>query len=309
MIVGVPSHIHLMETATGWMNLAWELIIAESHSLDEIEEIWIDQSGVWTREEIEGELTSYLHSRRLHLNNAISLLQQSLEIFLKAKIAEVSPFLLIAGEVSSWPSPDSTGNIDFSNFRTIDAVHLCRAAKISANFKITDEFVTFYDRIRKTRNKVVHLNASSVKAEVHEIMLDILTAHKHLFSQDQWVSFRTRFMDSGSDKMTILSGHEFVHDVLMNELDTVFNALEPRHLKMFFGYDPKKKDLQCPQCVELRSKYSESSSYAQKQDNGTIRCAACLLVVSAVDYKARILEQLDPNDRGEIVDEIDRDLN
>ena len=105
MIVGVPTHIHLMETATGWMNLAWELIVAESQSLDEIGEIWTDEPGVWTREEIETELIDYLRSRRLHLNNAISLLQQSLEIFLKAKIAEVSPFLLIAGEASSWPSP------------------------------------------------------------------------------------------------------------------------------------------------------------------------------------------------------------
>ena len=309
MIVGVPSHIHLMETATGWMNLAWEVIVAESHSLDEIGDVWTDEPGVWTREEIKTELTDYLRSRRLHLNNAISLLQQSLEIFLKAKIAEVSPFLLIAGESSSWPSPDSKGNVDFSNFRTLDAIHLCKAARAATNFKVTDEFVAFYDRIQKTRNKIAHLNASDVKAEVHEIMLDILTAHRHLFSQDQWVSFRTRFMDSGSDKMTILSGRDFIHDVLMDELDTVFGALEPRHLKVFFGYDPKKKDLRCPQCVELRSKYSDKCEYAQKQDDGNIRCAACLSVMSAADYKISILDQFDPANRDEIAGEIDRNLS
>ena len=199
--------------------------------------------------------------------------------------------------------------MDFSNFRTLDAIHLCKAARTAANFKVTDEFVAFYDRTWKTRNKIAHLNASDVKAEVHEIMLDILTAHRHLFSQDQWVSFRTRSMASGSHKMTILSGHEFSHDVLMDELDTVFDALEPKHLKLFFGYDPKKKDLRCPQCVELRSEYSDSSEYAQKQDDGTIRCAACLSVMSAAEYKTRILDQFDPANRDEIAGEIDRDLN
>ena len=282
------------------------MVVAESDSLDEIEEMRTDQPELWTPEEIGAELAEYLRSRRLHLNNAISLLQQALELFLKAKIAEVSPFLLIAGEASSWPSPDATGTVDFSNFRTLDAVHLCKAARTAANFKITDEFVLFYDRTRKIRNKIVHLNASDVKAEAHEITLDILIAHKHLFPNEHWVSFRNRFMETGSDKLEILSGRNFSHDILMGELDTVFGALEPRHLKLFFGYDPKKKSLRCPECVELRSKYSDRCEYAQKQHDGVIRCAACLSVMSAAEYKSRILDQFDPGNREEIAVEIDK---
>jgi hypothetical protein len=82
----------------------------------------------------------------LKLNNAISLLQQSLEIFLKAKIAEVSPFLLIAGDPQSWPSPNKLGQVEFSDFRTLDAAHLCRSARIVST-GLTDQFVQFYTRL------------------------------------------------------------------------------------------------------------------------------------------------------------------
>jgi hypothetical protein len=83
----------------------------------------IKEDGIWS----DDDKTDYWRARTYRLNNAISLLQQSLEIFLKARIAEVSPFLLISGEPDRWPKRNSAGDVDFSDFRTLDAVQLCKA--------------------------------------------------------------------------------------------------------------------------------------------------------------------------------------
>ena len=37
MIVGVPNHHDLNETATGWLNLAWDIVTHEAETFQEIE--------------------------------------------------------------------------------------------------------------------------------------------------------------------------------------------------------------------------------------------------------------------------------
>jgi NAD-specific glutamate dehydrogenase len=98
MIVGVPNHHDLNETATGWLNLAWDITIQEAETFQEIEFMFQE---IEDKTKAEEAIAQHWRAKRLKLNNAISLLQQSLEIFMKGKIAEVSPFLLIAGDDES----------------------------------------------------------------------------------------------------------------------------------------------------------------------------------------------------------------
>ena len=126
MIVGVPDHLVLKETAIGWMNLAWDTAIDEARTFQDVE--FVTMVLRKSRADVANTAIAKHWREQLLLNNAFSLLQQSLEIALKAKIAEVSPFLLMAGDPRSWPKPkDGVNTIDFSNFRTIDAVQLCGA--------------------------------------------------------------------------------------------------------------------------------------------------------------------------------------
>ncbi len=83
MIVGVPDHKELFETARGWMNLAWSIAIDEAIQFKEIEFLFNEMRVVHGEEKAKNEIEKHWKAKILKLNNSISLLQQSLEIFFK----------------------------------------------------------------------------------------------------------------------------------------------------------------------------------------------------------------------------------
>lgn len=122
MITGVPEFEQLDFTARSWVNLAWRVAIEEVIDFNMLFDI------AYVEEEYEEQRNRafqvFWENASFRLNNSLSLLQQGIEISLKARIARVSPFLLIAGDPQSWSKVDADGNVDFSDLRTIDATHL-----------------------------------------------------------------------------------------------------------------------------------------------------------------------------------------
>src|SRR6266850_100034 len=238
MIVGVPDHQALRDTAIGWMNLAWDTAIEEAQGFQDVEDLYDDIEQEHGADVAQTAIAKHWRAKQLTLNNAFSLLQQSLEIALKAKIAEVSPFLLIAGDPRTWPKPkDGSNCIDFSNFRTIDAVQLCGAANAVSAAPLSKDFTEFYDRLRQSRNKIAHLNASAIIIEVKSLLLDILAAQKHLFPDVRWTTFRNEYLRSTEqyhDKDNLISGDDYTPDVMTSEVKTALQALDSDHLKEFF---------------------------------------------------------------------------
>ena len=313
MIIGVPDHHELNATATGWLNLAWDIVISEAANFQEVEFLYKSIEAEHGVEVAEKAIDQHWAAKRLKLNNAISLLQQSLEIFLKARIAEISPYLLISGDPQSWPAPDKSGMVDFADFRTLDALHLCRAAKIVSTTPISDRFIQLYGKLRKERNKITHLNAGSMKAEVGAIILEILEAHKQLFPDNPWVSFRAKYIISTgeySDKEGIFTGDDYVNDKICSEVTAALAEIEPKHGKTYFQYDSRKKGLRCPICLERRNSDDEWR-FAQKQKNETIKCIACLSVFDRSEYKKKIIEYfgyLDKDEQEQVAKETVSDL-
>jgi hypothetical protein len=75
------------------------------------------------------------------LQLAYTLIQQSQEIALKAKICAVSPFLLLLGsDVRTWPKHDA----DFTQFRTLDASDLIKVANTVCSPGINCKFAEIY---------------------------------------------------------------------------------------------------------------------------------------------------------------------
>ena len=190
MIVGIPDHKELSETAIGWLNLAWETTAQALNELHENSDYFDAEDTENPGKTASARAQTYWHAQRYKLNNATVLFQQSLELFLKARIAEVSPFLLIVGDPQSWPKPDFRRSNPFFEIRTLDAVHLCRAADTVCASRLPERFFQFYDRLRTTRNKIAHLNAGNVRIEASHVVPDILTGFKLLFPRASWVPKR-----------------------------------------------------------------------------------------------------------------------
>jgi hypothetical protein len=187
MIIDVPDHRELGETAIGWLNLAWEITI---EALAKFRESVNYLERLSDENPEENPLEAYWHQKRYRLNNAIALLQQSIELLLKAKIAETSPYLLIVGDPQSWPKVSKVGEVSFSEFRTLDASQLCRAVTVATRTLLHSDFNSFFERIRTQRNKIAHLNAGNARVEAHKILVDILTGYRFLFPTGNWIEFR-----------------------------------------------------------------------------------------------------------------------
>jgi hypothetical protein len=230
MIVGVPDYDELHDTAVGWLNLAWEITIHEVSEFQDAATLFDDMAQVHGVEHAKAEAVKYWNTARYKLNNAISLLQQSLEIELKARIAKVSPYLLIVGDPQSWPKMRS-GQVDFTEFRTLDSLHLCRVCDLVSHGPLPSKFVQLYGEVRKARNKIAHLNAGTIKAEASGILQTILTAHGHLYDKGSWIEFRRMYMlTEQSNAPNFDYEEDFTNDRLNYEFEALCAEIEPRYL-------------------------------------------------------------------------------
>jgi hypothetical protein len=80
MITGIPDHDELTETATGWLNLAWEIVIGETESFQQVGFLYQEIAERDGRDVAQRAIDQHWKAKRLKLNNAISLLQQSLAV-------------------------------------------------------------------------------------------------------------------------------------------------------------------------------------------------------------------------------------
>jgi hypothetical protein len=106
------------------------------------------------------------------------------------------------------------------------------------------------------------------------------------------------------------TGDDYTHDQITREVDAALNNLSPQNAKLYFVYDRRKKALRCPRCLELRSG-DEEWEFAQKQQDGTIKCIACLSVYTTQEYENGILDYfgyLNSDEQTEIAKEVRRDL-
>jgi hypothetical protein len=97
----------------------------------------------------------YLAACQPDFQSICTLIQQSNELALKAKIRSVSPFLLLLGSERRFSTTPKA--VDFSEFKTLDAVELPGAVNTFRETHLSDKFIQSYNEIRSIRNKIAHL--------------------------------------------------------------------------------------------------------------------------------------------------------
>ncbi|WP_354678551.1 hypothetical protein [Cupriavidus plantarum] len=240
MVNNIPNASDYFDSGNEVFNFAWNTV---AHLL-----CAFDEAGYYGYEPAEISEAFWSAANR-ELSTAITIVQQGVELFLKGRIAEVSPFLLIASDSPSrWPSPYDGKSIEFSQFRTIDAQDLVRVHDIFAASKLPETFTAKFDELRELRNTIIHSTGKNVTVRAIEVVDALLFMHRALFADENWMTTRREFLRR-SPQSELGSG-EYATNEACHEAEIVVAQLQPAQVQAYFRIDKRQRLYICPACLD-----------------------------------------------------------
>lgn len=239
MIKDVPSAQDFFDSGIELFDFAWDTAAVLWTRLSEAEEWGVDA------DEVSEE---YWTAAKRRLTTALAMTQQGVEFILKGKIAEISPYLLLAESPAKWPSPYDKTEINFSQFKTVDAQDLIRLHDTVQLTPLPPAFVDKFNTLRTKRNTISHSIDKKLHVHTSEVIETILSLHKALFPAQNWAKVRANFINNYPDAQ--LNGGEYSTNYACRELSVVMDILSPAAVKEFFQIDKKQRRYICPQCLD-----------------------------------------------------------
>ncbi|MCM2524374.1 hypothetical protein NDN64_07360 [Stenotrophomonas maltophilia] len=268
MIKDIPSREDFENVGSALLNQAWQDLVGLQHAFEEASD-WSD----------ELDLAEYWRSATTKLSTTLSLAHQAAEFFLKGRIVEVSPFLLVANSPKDWPKEDADGHTSFSKFRTVDAQDLPRLHDRVAAEKMDDGFLVLLENLRGSRNAIMHTVAKDLEVKVAELVRWILEIHRNLIG-GSWVEFRRDAMYGAGT--THLYSCDWIDPQLVREYLSVKEMLTLAEVEQYFRIPAKPRHYLCPHCtwrimrdedVEVRSAVLDPNEPSSVK----VHCAICNL--------------------------------
>ncbi len=243
MINNIPTEKEYFVSGKELLDFSWDTVAELLINLDQAED--------WGFE-VDEVSEKYWEASIRRLTTALSIAQQGVEFLLKGKISQISPYLLIADSPQKWPSPYQKKNVDFSDFRTIDAQDLIRVHDTFSANQLETDFVNRFNSLRKKRNAIMHSVNKNITVHVTEVIESILFMHKTLLPHESWAAERLKFLESAPDAE--LGSYEFATNRICWELSLVIKLLPPSQVKFFFNIDKKQRAYFCPVCWDAANK-------------------------------------------------------
>jgi hypothetical protein len=232
MITDVPTEIDFQQAGVGFLNLAWdaayELVIYTRH---------FREFDYWGDEEKE-----FWQSAQGNLATALALTQQGIELLLKARIAQVSPFLLLD---SGWCKGHDKTDVSFSDFRTIDSQDLIRAHDTVQSNRLPDDFKRRVGELRTRRNAIFHTVDKRLQFTATDVLSAILDAVHNLIGPHRWTSLRRAAIAASPVNSLASDYHE---GMLAQEVALVVDAFSPSDVFRFLGLNKKQRRYLCLAC-------------------------------------------------------------
>lgn len=246
MIADVPTSQDFFDSGIELFDFAW----------DTVAELIINLADAQEHFGVDGAEVSndYWAASKRRLTTALAVTQQGVEFILKGKIAQISPYLLIADSPSKWPSPYDGHRITFAEFKTVDAQDLIRLHDTVANARLSQEFVNRFKDLRTKRNTISHSIDKQFEVHTTEVIETILFLHKALLPDENWAKTRADFIERYPD---VALGSEFSRNRACRELEVLFGLLSNADVQRFFGVDVKKRLYMCPACIDAASRDQE----------------------------------------------------
>lgn len=257
MITNIPNTTDFIKAGKAHLDFAWEIAISFLKLIDE--------ASQWDAKfEDEATEEEFWEATNTKLNSALAMVQQAVELILKGRILDVSPFLIIDGNIADYKtSPDFNSN--FFDFRTIEAQELIKTHNLvcSENSKLDANFIIIFNSLRNFRNSVLHTANATVKTSALEVISKVLEINNFLFPNERWVDTRKHFLENSPE--TFLHGSDHIHSILSWEFYIVYSNLTPSEIKKYFKVDKKSsRNYFCPLC------YSESQDAGYSEGNYAI---------------------------------------
>lgn len=269
MIIDVPTSKDFEQSGIGFLNLAW------SNALDLL--INLDDWGFGEEGKHGAGREEYWQSGQRLLATAAALAQQGTELLLKARIAAVSPFLLLSGDPDKWPSGCNKKDIAFADFRTIDAQDLIRAHDTVCSVRLSERFKQSFESLRHLRNCIFHTVDHRIKVKVDDVVRTILSTSHNLVGPKQWLSKRRESLRSSP--VGASDEGEFVMYGMVREIKKLVSTLATSELDEFLGIKRKARWYLCQSCNWACADCDIEANCAQLVPNTptstNLHCFAC----------------------------------
>jgi hypothetical protein len=271
MIINVPTSEDLNRAALRLYFTAWASLmeIAADFELE-----YPEDSGEWSQEK-----TEYLDCCQSDLQSCCTLMQQSNELALKARIAEVSPFLLLfRNDRKLRVKPE---DVDFSDLRTLDAYDLPRAVNSFCAHPLNETFIADYEFVRGLRNKIIHLGSVDQQFEPDALLKLMIRQFIELWPGRGWLAERLKYARSSRSAFFDDGKWRSAEGDVLSELEKTFTRFTKSEFKRLIGFEKSERRYLCPSCVydsHIRNTgidLSECRSAFLIIDAGVVRCAMC----------------------------------
>lgn len=278
MIVNLPTPQSLDETALRLYFSAWSSLIGIRADFD----AFFDPGTAKNSDRIDWsqEWSEYLEGHQPELQAVCSVIQQSNELALKAKICAVSPYLLLLGSEPRFSV--KVRDINFSEFRTLDAVDLPAAVNSLCALPLSDGYITDYNALRILRNKFTHLGHAGQTIEPGALLELLIRQYIELWSDRAWLVDRANFASR--------TGAAFLHDgkynatasEVIDQLPLTFAQIGKSAFKKLFGIGKTTRRYLCHRCVrEASTRFYEvdpsrsGTAFLKGSDGRTLHCLMC----------------------------------
>lgn len=276
MIVDVPTPAEFQTAGLNQLYLAWQIAISAVQGYD--------GAIAWGAEDDRETRDEYWRRTQPALANAYSLIQQAMELALKGRIAEVSPFLLL-GDPGRWPASAAAAATSFGEFRTLDATELVKVHNCVRTPPLDPDFSRFWDEVRRVRNTIMH-SATPRSFDPGDVLRAILHAAEALFAETRWPR---RLLDMEEQSSAAAFGfHDSLQNNVMHEVELALRHLNTSDARRFLDFDPRQRAYLCPVCYQHANHDAQDEWPALAQleratpGSTTLTCIVCESV-TAVD--------------------------
>lgn len=239
MVINIPTADDFYTSGEELLNFAWDAIAKLIRNLNEAKYYDVNT------DEIKEE---YWEGANRTLSTSLTVIQQGVEFFIKGRIAEVSPYLLIAEPIIKIPgfSSESPVSVDFSKFKTIDANDLLKIHNIFSNSILSGVLETRFNDMRERRNAIMHSVSRLNALKVKEVLEYLLYMHREFFPDKTWAERRVHFLEQSPD--AILFEEEFAIVATHIEISETIELLSKSEVLKYFGIEKSQRSYYCPKC-------------------------------------------------------------